>query len=154
LKDQIFTEFDDEYPTCQETYATLCIYLPDNSDPNLVSRDLGIIPSRTQIKGEISNGRVRLWPTAWFYSTQGLLDSKDIRRHLCWILEKVIDQKRTIFRLQDEGSTMVVSCMWVSALGHGGPELPPEILGQLVELRLGVSFDIYGGENNWEIGGH
>lgn len=38
---------------------------------------------------------------------------------------------------------MTVSCVWWSALGHGGPVLWPEQMKALADLNRECSFDIY-----------
>ena len=42
---------------------------------------------------------------------------------------------------------MHISCYWVSAFGHGGPVLSPDIMKRLAAFGLGVSFDFYSGDN-------
>jgi hypothetical protein len=135
--------YNDSYPTCHSTDATLCIYLPDAYNPNLLSEKLDIQPSKTQMKGEIYKGKVREWPTAWFLESKGKVHSKDIRRHISWLIDQVEGKSEFIRQLQTEGSEMRISCFWVSAFGHGGPMLDAEIMKRLVELNVGVSFDIY-----------
>ncbi|MBK9927102.1 MAG: DUF4279 domain-containing protein [Anaerolineales bacterium] len=135
--------YNDSYPTCHSTHATLCVYLPDSYDPNTLSTKLGIQPSRTQVKGEIYKGKVREWPTAWFLESETKLQSKDIRRHISWLIDQIEGKSEFIRQLQSEGSEMKISCFWVSAFGHGGPMLDAEIMKRLAELNVGVGFDIY-----------
>jgi len=136
-------DYNDSYPTCHTTYATLCIYLPDTSDPNTLSEKLGIQPSRTQVKGEVRNGKVKQWPTAWFLESKEKIQSKDVRRHIDWLLEQLRDKSEIIQQLQIADSEVHISCFWVSAFGHGGPMLDSGILKRIAELNLGISFDIY-----------
>ena len=138
-----FLEYDDSYPTCSRTYATLCIYLPDTINPTVLTEKFGIEPSRTQIKGEVRDGRVRNWPTAWFLESTEKVASKEVRRHIDWLLEQMKDKSEVIRGLQAEGSEIYVSCFWESAVGHGGPMLDPEILKKIASLNIGIAFDIY-----------
>ncbi len=138
-----FFAYDDLYPTCYRTHATLCIYLPETYNPNELSGKLAINPSRTQVMGEVRNGKVKNWPTAWFLESTNNVDSKDVRRHIDWLLEQISGRSEIIQQLQAEGSNIHISCFWVSAVGHGGPMLDPDILKRIATLNIGITFDIY-----------
>ncbi len=122
---------DDDYPTSARTYATLRIYDKD-LDPDLVTRTLGIEPICVQIKGQTTTGRYGVVRIAtiggWFLSTEGQVDSRDVRRHLFWLLDKLLDTDTAIQALRAGGHRMDVFCFWRSAEGHGGPTLSPEIM--------------------------
>lgn len=150
VSDELRTIFgyDDSYPTCSRTYATLCIYLPNASNLDKLTEKLGIQPSRTQVKGEIRKGQVREWPTAWFLESKGIVESKDVRRHINWLLDKLQDEAEIIQQLLTEGSQIYLSCFWESAVGHGGPMLDAVILKRIVELGIGITFDIYFTDDN------
>ena len=141
------TDYDDDYPTCLETHAGMRIY-HDDLDPDRITGLLGIEPSQTQVKGLVhtrANGAEFTPPIGgWFLSTQGVIDSRDVRRHVDWILDKLAGKDETLTRLQDEGNRMDIFCYWLSANGHGGPTLSPAIMRRLGELELEIGFDIYG----------
>jgi hypothetical protein len=143
IKKKTFFAYNDSYPTCARTYATLCIYLPDASDPNAVSEKFGIQPTRTQVKGEIRNGKTKRWPTAWFLGTTEKVQSKDVRRHVDWLLDQLEDKSEIIRQLQESGSEIHISCFWESAIGQGGPMLDPVILKRIAKLNIGIIFDVY-----------
>jgi hypothetical protein len=110
--------YDDNYGTCSRTYATLIIkYL----DPSTITARLGIEPSESRRKGEL----IRPFPTRiapmnrWFLCTKGRVESRDSRRHIDWLLDRVEGKAGEILRLQAEGCEMVVSGYWVSASGQG-----------------------------------
>jgi hypothetical protein len=138
-----FFEYNDEYPTCDSTYASLCIYLPRDFNPAIVSEKLGLQPTRTQVHGEVRNGDMKKWPTAWFLETSEIIQSKESRRHIDWILEQVEDHSEGIKFLHDIGAEIHISCYWVSALGHGGPMLDAKSLERIATLNIGICFDIY-----------
>jgi hypothetical protein len=123
------TEIDDDYPTCERTYATLRIFRED-LDPDSVTRVLGIEPTRVPVKGQPSTGRSRIARIAevggWFLSTQDQVASRDVRRHLVWLLDKLVGSDQGLKSLQAEGYRMDVFCYWLSAQGHGGPILSPD----------------------------
>jgi len=138
-----FSEYDDAYPTCEKTYATLCIYLPDQCNPGIITDKLGIKPTRTQIKGEVHQGVVKQWPTAWFLSSERCVESKDMRRHVDWLIEHLSDKEEIIHQLQASGNEIDISCYWLSSTGNGGPALSPKTMRKLAELDIGIWFDVY-----------
>jgi hypothetical protein len=138
-----FFDYSDSYATCSRTYASLCIYLPDASDPNELTEKFGIQPSRTRVKGEFRNGKRRNSPTAWFLESMENVESKEVRRHIDWLLDQIEERSEIIKQLQLEGSEIHISCFWESALGHGGPMLDPTILNRIAALNIGIAFDIY-----------
>jgi hypothetical protein len=84
----------------------------------------------------------------WFLSSDGEVESRDVRLHLDWLLSRIAPQAEAILALQREGCRMDVSCYWVSASGHGGPSVRPAQMGELARLGLELWFDVYlgGGE--------
>lgn len=141
------TDYDDDYPTCLKTYAGLRIY-HEELDPERITGLLGIQPSKTQVKGRPftpPKGKEFIPPIGgWFLSTKGLLDSRDVRRHVDWILDKLTGKDETLKKLQAEGNRMDIFCFWLSADGHGGPMLSPAIMRRLGALEIPIGFDIYG----------
>jgi len=138
--------YNDDYETCQETYATLCVYL-EGVDPNEVTKRLGIKPTKVQRKGETPDIQSKLptalKPTAWFLSSKGQCISKDSRRHLDFILDQLVPKADVLQELRQLGSKMHISCYWLSKSGHGGPTIPPEQMRRLALLDLELWFDIY-----------
>ena len=135
-----------DYPTCKATYVTLRIY-PETLDPSAVTARLGIEPSSWQRRGE---GRRPGFPPArlhgWFLSSEGVVDSCDVREHLDWLLARVGVKGEAIDALQAAGCRMDVSCYWLSMSGHGGPTLTPRQMGELARLNLELWFDVYLGD--------
>ena len=137
-------DYNDDYPTCRKTYAGLRIY-HDELDPDRITGLLGIEPSRTQVKGRITSGKIPPPTGGWFLSTENVTTSRDVRRHVDWILNRLEGKDDALMRLQSEGHHMDISCFWVSASGHGGPMLSPAIMRRLGELEIGIGFNIYNG---------
>jgi len=134
--------YDDDYPSCKATYATLRIY-HEELEPDVISDLLGLTPSGSQKKGQVLGPR-RLAPVgAWFLSSKSQVSSKDVRRHVHWIISQLGGKEPQFWRLQDEGYVTDISCFWLSASGHGGPELDPELMQRLAFLRLPIGFDVY-----------
>lgn len=140
------TPYDDAYGTCERTDVTLRIY-PGEMIPELITQRLGIEPTSTQKVGQVfrnSLGRERTASiNGWFLSSEGKVTSLDLRRHLDWLLDRVMPAKEPLLELQwRSGLDMDVSCVWWSAQGHGGPVLWPEQMARLAELNLECGFEL------------
>jgi hypothetical protein len=112
--------------------------------PSRVTELLGVTPTSVTISGEggISGAwSVRLGKSnVWVLSSEGLVASKDLRRHVDWILDTIYPSKSVLFRLQNMPDVkMDVSCVWWSRYGDGGPTLWPEQMSRLSELNLEIS---------------
>lgn len=138
--------FDDEYPTCVETRATLRIY-PGDIDPSAISERMGLEPTNWQRRGEVAqwfDGPPRVAPiNGWFLQSEAYVESRDSRRHLDWILDRVEPKAEAIRFLQERGCEMDISCTWISRSGHGGPTVSPSQMKRLSELNLELWFDFY-----------
>jgi len=140
--------YNDEYPTCARTYATLMIY-PEEIDPPIVTHHLGIEPSNWQRKEEAIELDGRRLPrvailNSWSFTSKGQVDSRDSRRHIDWLLDQLDPKAKAIGILQEMGCRMVISCFWASRSGQGGPTLSPTQMKRLGELNIELWFDIYG----------
>jgi len=135
-------DYDDNYPSCRATYATLRIFR-DDLDPDAVSSMLGIIPSDRHRKGDTLRYGSVAKSGAWFLSSKGQLESKDVQRHIMWILDQLTGKVGILHQLQDEGCSMDIFCYWLSASGQGGPTLSPELMRRLAEAELEIGFDVY-----------
>jgi Domain of unknown function (DUF4279) len=138
--------YNDDYATCEQTYVTLCLY-HDDLGPEVVSQDLGLQPTLAHKRGEIRNAaneqQYAYKTGGWFLESTGVVHSRDVRRHIDWLLDLIEPKLGTLKRLRAAGYATVVSCFWVSAHWHGGPMLCPAQLARLAALGLEVWFDIY-----------
>jgi hypothetical protein len=138
--------YNDDYPTCSRTYATLRIY-PETLDPVELTGRLGIEPSIWQRRGELVNpnaGKPRTFELhGWFLYSKDSVDSKDLRRHVDWLLAILTPKGEILRSLQNEGCRMDVCCLWDSKSGHGGPTLWPQQMAELARLNLKLWFDVY-----------
>ena len=136
----------EEYATCARTYVTLRIY-PEQLDPAEVTARLGIEPTSWQRCGEGRNpGSKRSIPAklhGWFLTSEGAVDSRDVRRHLEWLLAQIGSRADAVRGLQAAGCRLDVSCYWLSRSGHGGPAVSPAQMGELARLGLELWFDVY-----------
>jgi hypothetical protein len=123
-------------------------------NPDTVSKVLGIEPTKTSEKGKTyppnSLGRQRIGKlNAWFLSSEGKVDSRDLRRHLDWLLTAIAPKKDKLIHLQGTvGLSMCISCVWWSRSGGGGPTLWPAQMRAMADLNLECtfSFGYYGSD--------
>jgi hypothetical protein len=122
--------YDDEYPTCARTYATLSIA---NIALDEVTKSLGIDTRRASAKQK-----------AWLLPTKDVVQSKDFRRHLDWLLDFVDKHRSQVRDLIARGAMIKISCYWLSASGHGGPMVSAAECQRLGDIGIGLDFDFYG----------
>jgi hypothetical protein len=136
--------YEDDYASCVETYATLRIF-SDELTPDQVSGKLGLEPTTSFRKGEPISPRVpRPRPEhGWLFCTDGLVDSKDTRRHIDWLLDKITPKADAFARITRGGSRSDIYSFWVSAHGQGGPTLSIHQMHRLVMLGLECTYDVY-----------
>ncbi len=131
--------YDDEYKTCAQTYATLCIY---GLSPEDVTAGLGLTATIGQHQGDLRYG-ARATVDGWFLGSKGLVESKDLRRHLDWVLDQLLPQREALEDLVRRGARVAMSCYWLSALGQGGPMVSPTQSKKLGDLGIEIWFDLY-----------
>ena len=147
LKNSRLTKYDDSYGTCYESHVKLLIYTGE-TDPDFVTQRLGVTPTSISKKGDIIRtklGRTRVTNNnIWLLSSEEKVDSKDLRRHLDWLMKKLVPAEKALKSIQNlAGITMTIKCVWWSAHGHGGPALWPEQMKAMAALNLECGFDIY-----------
>lgn len=149
---QFGSEYNDDYETCERTYAELRVYL-DELESSVVTDRLALQPTHQSGREEdvrryTATGRIR--PNGWFLSSEHVVQSKDLRRHLDWVLAQLAPVAEGLTALQSlPGVTMHVTCVWWSALGDGGPILTAREMGLLSRLNLECQFELafYGAED-------
>jgi len=142
-----------DYPTCRDTYAALCIY-HDTVEPPEVSSALGIKPSGFVRRGDThgpGNRAATYKINGWFLSSENSVSSQDSLRHIEWLLALVEPRRSELRTLRDQGHQMLISCYWLSASGHGGPTLTPDVMRRVAELGLDLWFDVYFGGTDEEL---
>lgn len=137
-------EYDDSYPTCAETYATLCIYHED-LDPEEINRLLDIDFTWSCRKGdpvsERESERAKRKRGSWLLRTEGKIESKDSRRHIDWLLDRIEDKSKNIIDLQQKGYEISIGCYWAASHGEGGPTVSPEQSQRLANLNIELTFE-------------
>jgi len=133
--------YNDNYETCSKTYVTLRMY-SDNLSPDELTEYFGIQPTKTQTKGQISKKNL-IGINGWFLTTKNIIDSKDSRRHIDYLTDKLLPVKDKLQSLISDGTKIDISCFWSSASGHGGPTLSKQQLTKLADLGIEIWFDFY-----------
>lgn len=135
--------YNDDYPTCVETYATLRCYHAEAA-PEAVTEALGIQPSSSHVKGtQLMDGRQVCRPiSGWLLRSKGAVESRDVKRHIDWLLDQVCSLESRLTALKDQGWRMDINCYWLSG-GQGGPMLDPSQMAELARLNLTCGFDVY-----------
>ena len=132
----------DDYSACARTYATFRLY-PGEASPSVVTRALGLVPTSVSVQGEKSPRHVN----GWFLSSQGVIESRDSRRHIDWLLDQVEPVAAELDALVLSGAKADISCFWESSSGNGGPMLSPEQMKRLCRLHLSVGWDVWFSSN-------
>src|SRR5690349_14749451 len=99
-------DYNDDYATCHRTYATLVIVHLD-LDPEGVTQELGLQPTRAYRRGDIRNphgSRPYVYPRGgWQLTSEGAVQSRDVRRHIDWLLDRVDSNAGVLKQLQEKG---------------------------------------------------
>lgn len=136
--------YNDDYETCNETYVTLRLN-SDSLSPQAITNFLGIEPSETIEKGvgtnilthEVTNHNT------WLLTSENIINSKDSRRHIDYLVDKLLPIREKLKILASHGAKIDICCLWFSESGHGGPTLSPQQLSKLGELGIDLWFDFY-----------
>ena len=143
------TDYDDDYATCKLTFCSLNVYSTilsfDEIDSALeLEFDKGFSKGEAQRMGP----HKKIWPHSYArITTQDKVDSKDMRRHLDFLLSTIQDAPFATL-IDQEKLTANISCYWESKYGQGGPTLSPHQFQQLAQLPLELWFDIYDGADD------
>lgn len=137
-------KYDDKYSSCKRTYATLGVY-PGKIQPEEITTKLKVQPSDIVHKGDLASEKTnrKFKLNGWFLSTQGLIKSRDPRRHIDWIIEKIKNRRTVIRKLQSEGVQMSIVCFWAPRGYSVGPTISPHQMVELAKLNIEVWWDIY-----------
>jgi hypothetical protein len=134
-------DYDDNYPTCVETYATLRIFSPSIS-PADVDATLGLKATKSFAKEEAMKSGAHRKFNGWFLTTKGVVMSRDTRRHIDSLLHQLRNSAAGLASLKAAGADIDISCFWAS-IGQGGPSLHPAQMRELARLDLPIWWDVY-----------
>lgn len=138
------TLYNDLDPSCERTAASLLIYSETLSPEELEAR-IGTPPTNILRKGRttfLPTGRIRVDKlNGFFLESEEFVDSRDLRRHIDWLLERIGGRVESFHSLWRRGEVFgSIQCIWWSAHGEGGPILRVDQLEAIAELDLELSF--------------
>jgi hypothetical protein len=140
----------DENPNCARTHATFRL-VGDALDPHEITGALGIPPTRALRKDqEIPDGGKgkttrRQSLGVWLLATEHTLDSTSLERHLITLLDAIEPTASQLGAVRARrGLRADFFCYWLSATGHGGPEVSPGTLPRIAALDAPLGIDFYG----------
>lgn len=145
-----FTPIDDHDVDIERIDVKLLIYSGD-IPPEQVTANLGMAPTRTVTRGSLpaadhgapAQEMTRRRPyNCWFLMSEREVLSKDIRRHIDWLVAQILPARDAFLALQQEpGVQMRLSCIiWTTGSG-GTATLWPEHLRALADLNLECTFE-------------
>jgi Domain of unknown function (DUF4279) len=144
----------EDYDACDRTIAVLRI-CGDELDPEALTKRLRITPSKSQRREQVftnSLGRSRTAKVGgWFLSSEDNVHSKDLRRHLDWLIAQLRDVVRELTTLQNEpGIQMWITVIWWAKEGGGWFTLEPQHMRAMSEMNLECQFELafYGPEDD------
>lgn len=143
LRDRAFT-YDADSPWCSRTFVTLRIIAPD-LDPAKLTRMLTLEPTRTQLRGEPwreHDGRPFRF-SGWFLSSEGMVESRDTRHHLDWLIARLRGQESTMQAFAQRGYHIDCHVRWDSVRGHDGPIFMPAQMRALADMQVVLWLDVY-----------
>ena len=123
------------------TWATLRI-ADDTLDPEIVTEQLGIHPTRMYQSGEV-RGRSRLPHKSgvWLLSTDEIVRTRNLDVHLDWILDQVEGKANVFEFFHQAGYEIYMYCLWASR-GQGGIEISLRNLRRLALLNIELGIEI------------
>jgi hypothetical protein len=140
-------QYDDDFATCKRTYATLAIYKHE-IDLAYVSGVLGIEPNEGQPHGTSQqktpgSGVSKAGTRGWFLTSKGNVQSRDLRRHIDWVTERLTGKVAGLRELKETGHEARIIAYWLSAYGHGGPILSSPQTQAIAQLDVDLDLDVY-----------
>jgi hypothetical protein len=121
----------DENPDCARAYASFRISLAALSGDE-VTAALGISPTTVS-------------DMAWGLSSRHAVSSTSLERHLSHLLDAIEPVAPALEDLRARSSAEAgFFCYWLSARGHGGPELSSSALARIARLDAPLAIDFYG----------
>ena len=141
------TPVNKNYNSCYECYAILLIY-PADIHPDEITKLLDQKPTLCLVFGdEFTNVRGMMRKvkcSIWELSSNDFMESRDIRDHIDWLLDKIEPRSKELKELQENPDlTMCIYCTWRAKRGYGGPVLWPSQMKRMSDLNLECSFDAY-----------
>ena len=136
-----------ENRNCARTYATFRLK-GDALEPGEVTDALRLEPSSSGVEGErLRRGReLRSRQIGvWLLRSDGAVESTSLERHLLYLLDMLEPSTAALAALRSQRTISAdFFCYWLSATGHGGPEISSATLARIAALDADIGLDFYG----------
>lgn len=141
---QLTTDYDDEDDSCSQTFCTLRLFSASIA-PEQISGALQVEPTSSHRAGDLISprGTARRSENDWQLSTESFVSSRDFRRHVDWLLDRLSAAEPAFHELRANGLAADIFVYWRSARGQGGPLLSLPQLKGLTRFEIECVFDIY-----------
>jgi hypothetical protein len=139
----------DENPNCARTYAAFRLG-GDSLEPAAITIAMNLEPTLAFAKDQLTPPRSpglarRQRAGVWLLSTKNAVNSTSLERHLVQLLDAVEPRSEMLQVIRAAQNLKAdFFCYWLSATGHGGPELSAGTLGRIAALGASLGFDFYG----------
>ncbi|MDH5389191.1 MAG: DUF4279 domain-containing protein [Gammaproteobacteria bacterium] len=127
--------------SCTETYATLRVFSKQLMAQEICN-SLELNPSTVLEKYPDSKYKHEREDARFFYTTKGIVDSKENLIHLMKILDVLEGKNKAIDYLANQECEIDIFCYFETD-GQGGPTITSEIMKRLSLFNIDVSWDIY-----------
>jgi hypothetical protein len=145
--------YPDDYSTCARTYASLLIR-GGSEDPEEVTAVRNVEPTTMRSKRRQGCYAHGVWSdqppegrpvrvNVWDLTTEGVVQSRDSRRHVDWLLDVVKEKTDECAQLRARGWSTEISVFWHFKSGHGGPTVEPSSMRIMADLGITLWFDVY-----------
>ena len=124
-------------------YATF-ILRGKELDPQKVTEQLGILPSRSFKRGD-NRTEQKKWPHGfWGLTSDDRINSTDLTLHIGWVLDQIEPGRQKIRELINEKKfDAELSCLWIFPTSHNGLSISSDLLERIASLSLKLNLDIY-----------
>ena len=86
----------------------------------------------------------------WVLSSDGTIQSRDLRRHLDWLIATLQGRYIALQQLKEHHYSVDGICHWVQLGGTGGPTLSPANMRGLADLDLELGFEFWSEDEDEE----
>lgn len=81
----------------------------------------------------------------WLLGSEHGVESTSLERHLVHLLDVIEPAAAALEMLRRRHELRIdLFCYWLSATGHGGPEISPGTLARIAALDAALGIDFYG----------
>jgi hypothetical protein len=116
----------------------------DDLDPTQATDQFGLQPTKVYVKGQpcFPGGKMLAKSSAWILSTQSVVRSRSLNRHLAYITKLLKPKAEALSLYREKGYAVSVGC-YVLACENAIVRISLPNLRRLAALKLETWFDLY-----------